>query len=372
MESRWDRLRELEMRFYELPRNSGFNELSKHLEVLKKLGNGQYAQVYKVAITSGECVVAMKRMRISASGSNNMRKKLKQLMGEELIYCYLNALVLMNVCPNFSMLHRAFLSECADRMTYYMFMELAHMDMSNWFDKENNTEIKIATQAHTRATLIGIFQVCVAVLALNVHLDCAHNDLYLKNILIEQIEPQIVEYHLSTDIAYKFQMRWLFKVSDFGIAQSGLCAANENIASRFFKHRRPFAEFEYKVHVLEFDISPTARDLFIFFHSILQHESNMDAKLSSWLKDSLEYFIYCYNDHKFVQPRHQTLHFIKHIFGQKFLKRFGLASFFYDPHLRKRLVQHSFYLDLDRDLSSTLHCIGRDMLTTNRFFVRSP
>ena len=67
----------------------------------------------------------------------------------------------------------------------------------------------------------ALLQVSMSVLAMVTHLDMINNDLYLKNILVNDIEPCTFQYVLG-DSTWTIRTSLLFKVSDFGICSSPL------------------------------------------------------------------------------------------------------------------------------------------------------
>lgn len=372
---RWDWLRRVESKLGGIERNSGFHLLSPHINTGPKLGKGQYSNVYQVTVLGlPDHPVAMKRMlvRKDAVQVDHVRRVLTQLIREEMAYCYLNSLVLLNVCPGFPLLFDAFLSRRnKSRFTYYIFMECADRDMNKWIRSAAasqapdpapplRTQDKITSRmliesgrqarmaAHTNQggraiasrqggrnlphhdpwransrtrgnmgmgwshipapkvvhegldimserVMHALLQVSMSVLAMVTHLDMINNDLYLKNILVNDITPCTFQYVLG-DSVWTIRSPLLFKVSDFGICSSPRVLNKPHDDNSFFKDTLPlddFSNFDFSKHILQYNIPPYARDILTFYYSVRRKADSFAHPVKKWLDISLKFLETC-------------------------------------------------------------------------------
>ena len=130
-------------------------------------------------------------------------------------------------------------------------------------------------------------QVFMAIAAYGTHLNVVHNDLYLKNILFNEIPKTTLVYKFRNQTYILPQCEYLFKVSDFGICSGPTWLRNSHQEmTQMTKERRTVSsllDFDFSNHILEYcNVPPHTRDSAILLRSML-HAPGLHPSCRNWL-----------------------------------------------------------------------------------------
>lgn len=316
---RWDWLKQVEQYFHALPRDSGYQQISDLVTFMRTLGEGQYSKVYLAVLKEvpNGFSIALKRMFIDRSREPVLVDKLKvQLLREEIAYCYLNSLVLLNIVPSFPLMYAAFLRRNPTRYTYTIMMECGDGNMNDWLKLPELTECDV---------LGGIFQVVVACLAMGSHMQIVNNDLYLKNILWNRIVPTQFGYKLD-NCYWSLHCHFLLKITDFGICSSPTFLSRDHDDNPFFRSLQPietYTNFDFAKHILQYDVPPYARDLLPFLYSMQRRCPKHMSRVKKWLTFALKFLQRAAVNGWMDSPEGMT-RYVKTVFAPEFLSKYGM------------------------------------------------
>lgn len=333
-------------------RDAQLSDLRRTLQVTGQLGKGVYGIVYSARLTNdggssnsscnGLSAVSRRHLALKSITTTDRPSDrevvLEKLMREEIAGAYLNALVFLDVCPNFAVVHKAFLNRHPqDYNTFYylLCMERADGDFKKWLSI-TATDSSYKHASMTVPFMSAVLQVFMGLAAGGIHLNIVHNDLYLKNILFNRIRPTTLIYQLRKRTYVITAAKYLFKLSDFGICSSPTHLKNSHMSmTKMTRHRRQVGSlinFDFANHILEYqDVPPFARDAVVFLRSLL-YFPDVQPVCRAWLQNALMHLEHLRrNKPQTLQGAEGLLDFISDIFSDRFLRRAGLPTSLFDP-----------------------------------------
>lgn len=331
VEERWNVMSDLRQILWQKPRDASLSDLREIFQVRGDLGKGVYGKVYDVVLTPElrpQLPYHFALKIVSVADSKSERQDLiMKVMRENQAFGYTNALVFLKICPNFTLVPRAFFTRNKERRraSYFcclIIMERENGSMKAWLELGQHT-------MNTKLMMSAILQVLMAIAACSKHIKLCHNDLYFNNILYCDIEPTNMVYQMSGHQYYLHHCIYLFKMADFGIASSPDFLDNRHTDMGHLISDPKIAEsmrtFKFKYHILEYkNVQPYARDLAVFLRS-LSLVPQMDGHVQTWINESLKTLDrYCEENrmHSHTGPSK----FIEEILSPSFLRRSKLSG----------------------------------------------
>jgi serine/threonine protein kinase len=348
---RWNLLENIQRILSRFKRATTIQELRGVFSVSGELGKGVYGIVYsalmRVKPVAGSHI-AVKSIS-TKDRPNDRLGLLKRLVREEAACAFLNALVLLRVCPNFVMFYKAFLTRNYKRTNlhhYLILMEKADGNLKQWVDTRAGKTLP--------AYMSCMLQICMAIVSMASHVDLCHNDLYLKNILYNEIYSTHYTYVCYGRTYTISNCRHLFKISDFGICSSPTYLKNQSHMEMHDmtpeqRHFTGTADFDFSKHILEYNnVPPFARDLIVFLRSMSYYAVHEACK--SWNRSAMQVLTNRINDGHFYNA-HDIRDFVTIIFDGKFLFRNGISSqLFQQPHPDAEI----FYVEGDENTKRSM------------------
>ena len=211
---------------FQLPRNADGTPLRGMLRLGDPLGDGAYGAVhtgmFRERYGLGDRPIAVKEMVFkyedpeehTARNQRKIKTLMAQMLGEELVYMYLEALSIHRMSPPTMILLAGFI----DYDPPYSLV------IHNVFEKADSDLYHFLRDYHpSEALLIQLLlQVLLSLIPLVECLDLVHNDLYTKNILIFPSHKTSSAYRLSKDTVVQIRhLGFEARLTDFGLATSG-------------------------------------------------------------------------------------------------------------------------------------------------------
>lgn len=320
---RWTLMHEMEYHLAALPRDAQLGTVKTFVEFSNELGRGEYSIVYagKVRHHQAPYTVAVKHMIIDTSKRKEGDGTVDQLLREEMAYSYLNALMQLRISPNFPLLYKTIVRNDQSQCNYMMIMEVSDYDMSEW----------LKTPRRPNDYMSAILQVTMGCVAMIIHLDMVNNDLYPKNILVNEVARAPIAYMLNGRHYFLHdQGGFLFKLADFGICSSPQYLRNShNMGKTFFEalaHLGSYETFDYSKHILAYENVPFyARDLLVFYRSLLNIRDVCKSGLPVlWLQRAVQYMDTCARVDLFATAEGLCT-YVEKIFSPRFLQNSKLS-----------------------------------------------
>lgn len=174
---------------------------------------------------------------------------------ENIAALYGSSFVLYSICPNFSMIYRAFGCIKDNIAESNLLMEYSDTNLCTYLQKHKHLKAKHIVSM--------VFQIFTAILGLHVFADYVHNDLKRSNVLVDTVEDNTVyEYRIFGKTYYVPLYNTLLKLTDFGLATGPLAAIPHESAPQWYfpKPKQRFTLTSYldprpeTVHVLQVDM----------------------------------------------------------------------------------------------------------------------
>lgn len=345
------------------PRDADLSILKDIIQLKHQLGKGAYGTVYAAQIQNR--TVAIKSVGAEVTDAEQ-KVVFEKLLREEMAHIYLNALVFLKVCPNYTLVHASFFSQHRHQKGLYCFLmcvEKADGDMKKWIEGQQYGHL------HDQTTLFhAIFQVVMGIVCYITHLDITHNDLYLKNILYtDYTEPTTISYSFDGEEYRLYQTRYLFQIADFGICSSPKYLLNDHdeIQKTYTKQNRhcsSFLTFNFNNHIIEYgNIHRYVRDIAVFFRSLLVYVKVMDKGCGQWLQNSL----YVLDNYK-VETLQQFRKYVKHIFSEEFMSAASLDKSQLFDMFPSSSINECFNIDGNPDTAKNVLHIANDYIKTKK------
>lgn len=323
---RWNLLENIQRLLSRFSRATTMQQLRNILSVEGELGEGVYGIVYDAILRAkpvSGCHVAVKSISTKDRPADR-RGLLKRLVREEAACAFLNALVLLRVCPNFVIFYKAFLTRNHKKTNlhhYLILMEKADGNLKEWVKTHHSRDL--------RSFMSCCLQICMAIVSMTSHVDLCHNDLYLKNILFNEIYPTNYTYVCYGRTYTLPACRFIFKVSDFGICSSPTYLDNSTHMEMHDmtpenRHFTGVTDFEFGKHILEYrNVPPFARDLVVFLRSMSYYAAHEACK--HWIHAAM--FVLNERIRKgYFYNANDIREYVTIIFDGKFLFRNGISS----------------------------------------------
>ncbi len=328
---RWNVLAELRQILWSKPRDASLRDLQTILKVRGDLGKGVYGKVYDVVLTSSLRERMPHHFALKIVSVNDCKSERQDLimkvMRENQAFGYTNALVFLRICPNFTLVPRAFFTKNKKhrRASYFcclIVMERENGNMKEFLDLSNNVQ-------NARLMMSAILQVMMAIVSCAKHLRLCHNDLYLKNILYCAMQPTNMLYKLSDQYYHIPNCSYIFKMSDFGIASSPDYLNNRHTDMNHLvtinRAAKSMRTYEFKYHILEYqNVQPYARDICVFLRS-LTLVNDLDANVQRWVNNALHTLDQYCNENR-MNSHMGPAKFVEDIFSPTFLHNSNLSS----------------------------------------------
>lgn len=292
VQQRWNDYILVQLTFKTFPRNVGFAELNKNktIRVNGELGKGEYGIVYDCNVSCRQEQIRRVAIKIVTTPDNPTKRELTlaRMLREEIACAYLNSLVFLRVCPNFVLVHKSFLSRHTKKENIFCFllsMEKADGNFRQW------TKEKAAVFREPFNFMQCMFQIFIAMVVYGTYIDMVHNDLYLKNILYNNIPKTTFVYQFRGRKYYLNRCEVLLKISDLGICSSLQYLKNShkdmcNIASTK-RHASSLVDYDFAHHVLEYTSIPAfCRDAVTVLRSV-GFISYLHPACKAWIGESL-------------------------------------------------------------------------------------
>lgn len=365
VQQRWDNHVAVQLSLKRFTRGTKMEDLRGVLRVTKELGKGVYGVVYEATLIGKKVQnIAIKSVN-TLDDPQNRETVLGKIMREGMAYAYLCALVCMNICPNFALVHRAFLTRHSQHNKMYCYllvMEKADGNMKEWVHLQKDINVSNSQKwiSEPHVLMSAVFQIFMAISACSQHINLVHNDLYLKNILYNRISKTTLVYHFRNRTYCLCDCEFLFKISDFGICSSPTHLDNEHndmvLMTKVCRRVNSLLDLDFSNHILEYqNVDPYARDSIVFILSLL-HSPDMHASCKTWLLNSLKYLdTIKLNDVSNLQI------FISSIFSKNFLQKSGLSPHLFDPGVGGiDISAEHFHVNGNSDTNRDMITMARD------------
>lgn len=238
----------------------------------RTLGSGNCGQVLE--LFSSNDVLACKTIVLDG---RRLHYPLYELYGHLLA----NTLVERAHCPHFILYHRFEI----DPPNVRIFQERAQGSLEGYLE-----QLERVGQSLTNELFVSWFvQICMSILTLQESFSGIHNDVYLRNVLYNFVEPVYVYHYRCSHVSIQLCLEgMLCKLADFGLFQSERIASQRDPVNRYRTVSPPpttTTPIHQLSHITTYkDISPYFRDLLSLLMSCLVHVSLFSEDVANFLR----------------------------------------------------------------------------------------